>query len=106
MLTDQARDILSAPTIVHVAIVDPDGRPHASAVWADVDEAEATAWLQSHEATALIHGHTHRPQRHHEPSGERWVLSDWDFDQAQPSARRGSFLKLENGALTVEQVTA
>ena len=39
MLTDQARDILSAPTIVHVAIVDPDGRPHASAVWADVDEA-------------------------------------------------------------------
>ena len=29
MLTDQARDILSAPTIVHVAIVDPDGRPRS-----------------------------------------------------------------------------
>jgi UDP-2,3-diacylglucosamine hydrolase len=39
---------------------------------------------------------------HHEPSGSRWVLSDWDFDQAHP---RGSVLKLQDGTLTVEQVT-
>ena len=37
MLSDQARDIISAPTILHVGIVDADGRPHVSAVWGDVD---------------------------------------------------------------------
>ncbi len=37
MLTDQAREIISDRTIVHVAGVDTDGRPHNSAVWADVD---------------------------------------------------------------------
>jgi PPOX class probable F420-dependent enzyme len=37
MLSDQAREIIAAPTILHVGIVDADGRPHVSAVWGDVD---------------------------------------------------------------------
>jgi len=37
MLTDQAREILADRTIIHVAGVDTDGRPHNTAVWADVD---------------------------------------------------------------------
>ncbi len=49
----------------------------------------------------LIHGHTHRPQRHvHLVDGhtcERWVLGDW-YDQ-------GSYLSLyENGSKRVEQL--
>jgi len=82
------------------------GEPRAAAMMGDVAPEAVDALFKTSGTPTLIHGHTHRPQRHHEPSGERWVLSDWDFDQAQPSARRGSFLKLENGALTVEQVTA
>ena len=37
MLSDQAREIIADRTIIHVAGVDTDGRPHNSAVWGDVD---------------------------------------------------------------------
>ena len=79
------------------------GEPRAAAMMGDVAPEAVDALLKASGTSTLIHGHTHRPQLHHEASGERWVLSDWDFDQAQP---RGSFLKLRDGALTVEQVTA
>ena len=79
------------------------GEPLAAAMMGDVAPEAVDALLKASGTSTLIHGHTHRPQLHHEASGERWVLSDWDFDQAQP---RGSFLKLRDGALTVEQVTA
>jgi len=79
------------------------GEPRAAAMMGDAAPEAVDALFKAAGTPTLIHGHTHRPQLHHEPSGERWVLSDWDFDQARP---RGSFLKLENGTLTVEQVTA
>ena len=31
-----------------------------------------------HAVGRMIHGHTHRPARHEETFGERWVLGDWD----------------------------
>ncbi len=47
----------------------------------DVTESEVQSVMESHGSTLLIHGHTHRPQRHplnlsHGPS-ERIVLGDW-----------------------------
>jgi UDP-2,3-diacylglucosamine hydrolase len=60
--------------------------------WADVDESTAAVWLQAAQATALIHGHTHRPVSQafgNLPAGAgtppsaarvRHVLSDWDLD--------------------------
>ena len=49
------------------------------AVWADVDTQAARRWLQSAQATTLIHGHTHRPRDHDLGQGlQRVVLSDWD----------------------------
>ena len=55
-----------------------DGEP-----WADVDAAAAVQWLQSAGATALVHGHTHRPGSDElAPGFECHVLSDWDLDHA------------------------
>lgn len=51
---------------------------------ADVDFAEAVAWLQKMDAHELVHGHTHRPGSETlAPGYERHVLSDWDLDTAQ-----------------------
>lgn len=64
--------------------------------YGDLDVAATTAWMRAAGTPVLIHGHTHRPA--HEqlaPGFERWVLSDWDLDDAQ---RRGDVLRLsENG---------
>lgn len=47
----------------------------------DVDEAEVLRVMRAHEATLLIHGHTHRPGHHELQDGElrrqRYVLGDW-----------------------------
>ncbi len=58
-----------------------------------VAEALRTARVQR-----VIHGHTHRPGAHvlhvdGQPA-ERWVLPDWDLDEAQP---RGGFLDFADG---------
>jgi len=46
----------------------------------------------------IIHGHTHRPACHVIDLGgtlaERWVLPDWDLDDAEP---RGGFLEFVDG---------
>lgn len=47
----------------------------------DVNANEVGRVLREHQASRLIHGHTHRPARHiHAVDGrdcERWVLPDW-----------------------------
>lgn len=58
----------------------------------DVTPSEVEALFMRHQATRIIHGHTHRPARHeHMVSGEtceRWVLADW--------YQRGSFLRCDS----------
>ncbi|MEO6976285.1 MAG: UDP-2,3-diacylglucosamine diphosphatase [Gallionella sp.] len=48
----------------------------------DVNDDAVAALLREYGYPQLIHGHTHRPNRHeHSVDGhicERWVLSDWD----------------------------
>ncbi len=52
-----------------------------SEVRMDVNEAAVQGLFRQYACTRLIHGHTHRPQRHlHQVDGqphERWVLPDW-----------------------------
>jgi UDP-2,3-diacylglucosamine hydrolase len=47
----------------------------------DVNEEAVARVLRAHQASRLIHGHTHRPAQHrHAVDGhdcERWVLPDW-----------------------------
>ena len=53
--------------------------------WADVDTPAAVQWLNQHQATALVHGHTHRPAEHLlAPSLRRYVLSDWSATDKPP----------------------
>ena len=44
----------------------------------DVTEKAVVEALSRTDATALIHGHTHRPARHEDRAGVRWVLGDWE----------------------------
>jgi UDP-2,3-diacylglucosamine hydrolase len=46
--------------------------------YADVNEALALEWLNTHGCDVMIHGHTHKPASHKLGSGQRHVLSDWD----------------------------
>lgn len=68
---------------------------------ADVDPCLAWRWLEAADAPVMVHGHTHRPDRH--VSGptadsaavlERWVMSDWDVAAQSP---RCEVLRLERG---------
>ncbi|MFV0277321.1 MAG: UDP-2,3-diacylglucosamine diphosphatase [Parahaliea sp.] len=43
----------------------------------DVSPPEVEKTLVDNGVELLIHGHTHRPQRHSQQHGERWVLGDW-----------------------------
>lgn len=66
-------------------------------LWADVDGEAAVEWLQRAGASALIHGHTHRPASHElTPALCRHVLSDWDFSATPP---RGERLRLSSEGL-------
>ncbi|MED5524112.1 UDP-2,3-diacylglucosamine diphosphatase [Gallaecimonas pentaromativorans] len=43
----------------------------------DVTPSEVDKVMAAHQVGLLIHGHTHRPNRHPEANGERIVLGDW-----------------------------
>jgi UDP-2,3-diacylglucosamine hydrolase len=44
----------------------------------DVTPAEVRRVMTGHGVRQLIHGHTHRPARHEEETGLRWVLGAWE----------------------------
>ncbi|MFD0666333.1 UDP-2,3-diacylglucosamine diphosphatase [Ramlibacter sp. MAHUQ-53] len=55
--------------------------------YADADTDLTRAWLAAAGATAMIHGHTHRPADHDLGGGlRRLVLSDWDLEAGTPRA--------------------
>ena len=43
----------------------------------DVNTDAVDAVMSKHQVKTLIHGHTHRPDRHQHTNGERIVLGDW-----------------------------
>ena len=63
----------------------------AGIVIANQREGVAALFRKSR-ARVIIHGHTHRPARHVEPGGIRWVLPDWDLDHGMP---RGGYLRVD-----------
>ena len=44
----------------------------------DVNVDAVAQAFTKHGVSLMIHGHTHRPGRHDEPAGERWVLGAWE----------------------------
>ncbi|MBS6361898.1 UDP-2,3-diacylglucosamine diphosphatase [Burkholderia sp.] len=65
-------------------------RPHSPIY--DVTREGVAALFKRSRASVMIHGHTHRPARHLEPDGVRWVLPDWDLDHGTP---RGGYLRVD-----------
>ncbi|WP_427184934.1 UDP-2,3-diacylglucosamine diphosphatase [Bordetella bronchialis] len=67
----------------------------------DVNPGAVEALFRDTGVTTLVHGHTHRPQRHVlDVAGkrrERWVLPDWDCDHARPP--RGGWLAIDGDGL-------
>lgn len=57
----------------------------------DVTERDVITAMQDANCETLIHGHTHRPARHEDVAGTRWVLGDWDAS--------GWYIRLHNGKL-------
>ena len=43
----------------------------------DVNAQTVATVMDKHNVEILVHGHTHRPNRHALASGERIVLGDW-----------------------------
>lgn len=65
--------------------------------YADVDDAAASQWLRTASATAMIHGHTHKPADHKlESDLQRIVMTDWDVTATPP---RAEVLRLSAGRL-------
>lgn len=60
----------------------------------DVNQPAVDALMGAHNAPILIHGHTHRTAQHQEASGIRYVLPDWDCDNAQ--IKRGGYLSISH----------
>ncbi|HKO68923.1 MAG TPA: UDP-2,3-diacylglucosamine diphosphatase [Burkholderiaceae bacterium] len=64
----------------------------------DVTPEAVAAALESSGVRRIIHGHTHRPAAHvidcDGSAAERWVLPDWDLDDAEP---RGGYLDFVEG---------
>ena len=73
----------------------------------DVNLDAVQAMMRRHGVTRLLHGHTHRPARHAflldgQPA-ERWVLPDWDLEQAPG---RGGWIHLDRDGLALNDLTA
>ncbi|CAH2775582.1 MAG: UDP-2,3-diacylglucosamine diphosphatase (EC [uncultured Paraburkholderia sp.] len=58
----------------------------------DVTAKGVATLFKAAKAATIIHGHTHRPARHREPGGTRWVLPDWELDHGE---RRGGYLRID-----------
>jgi UDP-2,3-diacylglucosamine hydrolase len=69
-----------------------DGRTRPVSPLYDVTSEGVETLFKASRTSTMIHGHTHRPARHQEHSGTRWVLPDWDLDHGK---RRGGYLRID-----------
>ena len=60
----------------------------------DVPDSAVKNWQFKYSANAIVHGHTHRPAQHNHDGLTRWVLPDWDLDNAP---HRWGYLSYQDG---------
>ncbi|MDD2920356.1 UDP-2,3-diacylglucosamine diphosphatase, partial [Rhodoferax sp.] len=94
-----AKPLAERQALARVLRAKSQPRNTSGASYADVDTAEARAWLLANGAGTLIHGHTHLPKNHllggsMLPAWRRLVLSDWDAAAKPP---RLEVLRLQAG---------
>ena len=67
----------------------------------DVNPQAVRQAFQQTEVAYLVHGHTHRPDRHvlliDGKKRERWVLPDWELDHARP--HRGGWMVIDSDCI-------
>lgn len=68
------------------------GRMRPASPKYDVTRQAVAALFKATKTATIIHGHTHRPARHREADGTRWVLPDWELDHGE---RRGGYLRID-----------
>ena len=61
----------------------------------DVNQSAVSAAMRNADVSVMVHGHTHRPDRHQCDAGERIVLGDW-------TAQTGWLLREQGTDLTLE----
>ena len=61
----------------------------------DVNQSAVSAAMRDADVAVMVHGHTHRPDRHQCDTGERIVLGDWTAQAGWLLRERGSELSLE-----------
>ena len=61
----------------------------------DVNQDAVTAAMRDADVPLMVHGHTHRPDRHQCATGERIVLGDWTAQTGWLLRERGIELSLE-----------
>ena len=61
----------------------------------DVNQDAVSAAMRDADVSLMVHGHTHRPDRHQCATGERIVLGDWTAQAGWLLRERGSELRLE-----------
>lgn len=71
-------------------------RPQQPRNYGDVAPQAVAGLMRASGTDLLVHGHTHRPARHLESTGERWVLTDWDLDGAHGGPPRAAALQLDD----------
>jgi len=76
-------------------------RPERPRDYGDVAPQAVSALMRANDATLLVHGHTHRPARHRDGAGERWVLTDWDLDGVHGGPPRAAVLQLDESGFQV-----
>ncbi|HVW49062.1 MAG TPA: UDP-2,3-diacylglucosamine diphosphatase [Trinickia sp.] len=69
-----------------------EGRARPPSPLYDVTHESVEALFRKSHTKTMIHGHTHKPARHMEAGGTRWVLPDWDLDHG---TRRGGYLRID-----------
>ena len=90
-----ARPLAERQTIARSLRLQSQRVQRAAETYADVDADAARAWLDTAQASVMIHGHTHRPAWHDLGQGrQRWVLSDWDCSLPTPRAQA---LRVQSG---------
>ena len=61
----------------------------------DVNQEAVSAAMRDADVSLMVHGHTHRPDRHQCTTGERIVLGDWTAKAGWVLRERGNELRLE-----------
>ena len=61
----------------------------------DVNQDAVSTAMRDADVYLMVHGHTHRPDRHQRATGERIVLGDWTAQAGWLLRERGSELRLE-----------